>query len=217
MINAEVLHENYFGRKSKAYSGYCSGHIPCILDSCFFVKDVAVTEFYTYSYKEGEITSYSWHNYFNVVSDIIFALVILLLLAQNVICIAMKIRTGEKIAKKVLISCLTAAACTVIILLGDIMVNGLYTKDDYNPEYYEFTDGNHTIVIEEKSFLLYGGGTVYQIKSNEEAVVIGKIRTDDGGRNNGDYEIEWFGDRVEITYNTFASEGDKVTEVAEFK
>lgn len=187
------------------------------LTVAFLVKDVAVTEFYTYSYKEGKITVHSWHDYFNVVSDIIFTLVILLLLAQNVICIAMKIRTGERIAKKVLISCLTAAACAVIILLGDIMVNGLYTKDDYNPEYYEFTDGNHTIVIEEKSFLLYGGGTVYQIKSNEEAVVIGKIGTDDGGRNNGAYEIEWFDDRVEITYNTFASEGDKATEVAEFE
>jgi len=187
------------------------------LTVAFLVKDVAVTEFYTYSYKEGKITVHSWHDYFNAALYIIFALVILLLLVQNVICIAMKIRTGERIAKKVLISCLTAAACTVIILLGDIMVNGLYTKDDYNPEYYEFTDGNHTIVIEEKSFLLYGGGTVYQIKSNEEAVVIGKIGTDDGGRNNGDYEIEWFDDRVEITYDTFASEGDKATEVAEFE
>jgi len=98
---------------------------------------------------------------------------------------------------------------------SDIAINGLWQKSDYFPVCYEFTDGQHTIVIEEESFLLYGGGTVYQIKDNNNAVIIGNISTDDGGRNHGRYDIKWLNDGCEITYDY--DDNRKATEKVEFK
>ena len=41
--------------------------------------------------------------------------------------------------------------------------------------------------------------------------------TDDGGRNNGMYDIVWHQNYAEITYRTFTTENDKKTIVVNFK
>lgn len=98
-----------------------------------------------------------------------------------------------------------------MIFFSNIIVIGTYDENDYAPAYYEFSDNIHTIVIEEESFMLYGGGTVYQILDDNKAVEIVRFTTDDGGRNNGKYVIEWFDDCAEITYNTFVDKSSKNT------
>ena len=88
-------------------------------------------------------------------------------------------------------------------------------KSNFSSNYIK-TDDIHTIVIEERSFLLYGGGTIYQIYDDNTAAVIGDISTDDGGRNYGRYDIKWFQDSAEITYNYFDLENSKQTEKVYF-
>ena len=67
-------------------------------------------------------------------------------------------------------------------------------------------------MIEETSFLLSGGGTVYQINDDSSAVIIHTFRTDDVGRNNGQYEINWHDDYVELTYHTFVTTDSQCTD-----
>ncbi len=166
-------------------------------------------------YENGVIISHSWHDVFENVTIVIFAVIFILMVASAVICIRSKLRAKEKIAK-VGLSCLIFVVGSILILFGNIAVVGLWQESDYDPVCYEFTDGSHTIVIEEVSFLLYGGGTVYQIKENNDAVVIGHISTDDGARNNGEYDIDWNNSYAEITYNTFVDDGSRDTVRVEF-
>lgn len=169
----------------------------------------------SYAYEKGVIIRHSWHDVFENVTIVIFAVVFILSTASVIICIRSKLRSKEKIAE-VSLSCLTFAVGSFLIIFSNIAVVGLWQESDYDPACYEFTDGLHTIVIEEESFLLYGGGTVFQIKENNDAVIIGHISTDDGGRNNGEYDIDWNKSYAEITYNTFVSGDSRDTIKVEF-
>jgi len=143
-------------------------------------------------------------------------IIIILTAVYIFICIAVKIKYKEDISGKIPLALLITAVCAVMLFFCDIMVCGLWTNEDYEPECYKFSDGQHTIVIEEKSFLLYGGGTVYQIMDNDKAVIIHQFDTDDGGRNNGNYSIKWYDDYAELTYNTFSGKDSKCTDKIKF-
>lgn len=170
----------------------------------------------TYFYNNGDIVGYSWQQPFMIILNILMATVLVWILALTVICAVCIIKSKEKLGITILLSWVTGVVCLVCMLLCGLSI-GSGQDDDYYPDCYEFTDGHHTIVIEEKSWLLNGHATIYQIHDNSTATVIGGFSTDDGGRNCGNYEIEWYDDRAEITYRTFVSDTSKATEIIQFE
>lgn len=175
----------------------------------FFIRDIPVKV--SHFYRNGRIVTDSWHETFSTIVAALMFIIIILTAVYIIICIAAKVKHKEDISGKIPLAVLIAAVCAVMLFFSDIMVCGLWGNDDYEPEYYEFSDGQHTIVIEEKSFLLHGGGTIYQIMDNDKAVAIHQFTTDDGGRNKGNYTIKWYSDHAEMAYNTFSSDDSKRT------
>ncbi|MDE6781062.1 MAG: hypothetical protein K2J40_06355 [Ruminococcus sp.] len=170
----------------------------------------------SYIYRNNEIVAQSWRDNFELFLAVVFLFTVLAAFVTTVIFIAQKIKSKWKISGNILRTCGCVILCYVIFGFSFSMVttDDLY---DYYPECYEFTDGQHTIVIEEESFLLYGGGTIYQIDDNNNAFVVGHISTDDGGRNHGNYDIEWSDNGCEITYDFCNLEHSKQTEKVKFR
>lgn len=162
-------------------------------------------------YRNNEIVTQSWRDNFESFIGIVFLLVLLAGIVTTVILIIEKIKFKRKIARDIFRTWGCVILCYVIFGFSFSMVttDDLY---DYYPVCYEFTDGQRKIVIEEESFMLYGGGTVYQIDNDNNAFVIGHISTDDGGRNNGNYDIKWLDDGCEITYDYCNGEHTKQIE-----
>lgn len=198
-----------FKKVIKAVPLICFGVSIILLITSFFTKDIP--ENITYTYSNNKIHTHSWHNIFESVTAYLFAAVFLSSVIITIICMIIRIKYKEKTAKVIAVNWISFFACFLIISFSDILVVGLWTDEDYSPVCYKFTDGQHTIVIEERSFLLYGGGTVYQVKNNSEAVVLCSFSTDDGGRNHGNYEIEWYEDHADLTYNTFCTKDSRMT------
>lgn len=165
----------------------------------------------SYVYRNNEIVTQSWRDNFETFIGFVFLLVLLAAFVTTVILIIEKIKSKRKIAGDIFRAWSCVILCYVIFGCSSLMVttDDLY---DYYPVCYEFTDGQRKIVIEEESFMLYGGGTIYQIDEDNNAFVIGHISTDDGGRNNGNYDIEWSDDSCEITYDYCNDEHTKQTE-----
>lgn len=168
----------------------------------------------TLEYVNNEIVSHSWHDFYEKILAIILLVQIALLLALIIADIVNKIRNKVRICKSV--------SFTVFLVAFSFMTSGLSftfmddSDNKYNPQYYMFTDNSHTIVIEERSFLMSGRGTVYQIHNDNKAEVIGSINTDDGGRNYGNYDIEWSQEYAEITYSYCDTENSRKTEKVYF-
>lgn len=180
----------------------------------FFIKDIPAE--YSFVYKNGRIIKNSWHNSFEDFAAVLSLIIIALSAILIIIRIAAKIKSKEDISPKISLTLISAVVCAIMIGFSDLMVCGFWTEEDYDPQYYKFTDGRHTIVIVESSFLLYGGGTVYQIMDNNDAVILYEFSTDDGGRNNGKYTIKWHDDYVELTYNMCDLKGSKYTAEIKF-
>ena len=172
-----------------------------LLIVAFFIQGIPENKLYYY--RNNQITSSSWHNVFEYFPCGLFLALLTLSAALTIICIVGRIKTKQKVKKHLLIIWGSEIVCFLIIMLRYVLVMGIWSDEDYFPICYEFTDGQHTIVIEEESFLLYGGGTIYQINDDNEAVILNVFTTDDGGRNNGNYDISWYDDYAEITYHTF--------------
>lgn len=171
----------------------------------------------TLKYVNNEIVSHSWHDFHeSIVLDILLvqlALSFALIIADTV----NKIRNKVRICGSVSFTVFLVVFSYVTSGLSLVFTQGFWSDSDYNPQYYKFTDNNHTIVIEERSFLLYGGGTIYQIHDNNTVSVIGRISTDDGGRNHGRYDIEWSENGAEITYSFCDTEHSRQTEKVYFR
>lgn len=115
----------------------------------FFIKDIPEKK--TYFYRNGRIVTDSWHNTFSSLTCELVFIIIILTAVYIFICIAVKIKYKEDISGKIPLALLITAVCAVMLFFCDIMVCGLWTNEDYEPECYKFSDGQHTIVIEEKS------------------------------------------------------------------
>lgn len=137
------------------------------------------------------------------IADIIFIVDLFALLFSNVMLIVGKIKDKIKIFSKFALNFLTA----VLLFIGFGLFYNNYEDDfqpfssDYSPQFYEFENNSHKIVICEKSWLLGGFGDVYQVYNDNTAWKIGSFTTDDGYRNNGDYKIKWSEGGADITYN----------------
>lgn len=171
----------------------------------------------TLEYMNNEIVSHSWHDFYETILIIILLVQFVLLSALIIADIVNKIRNKVKICGSVSFTVFLVVFSYFTSGLSLMFIEDFWTDSDYNPQCYMFTDNNHTIVIEERSFLLYGGGTVYQIDDDNKAKVIGSISTDDGGRNYGRYDIKWFQDCAEITYDFCDTEHSRQTEKVYFK
>ena len=65
-----------------------------------------------------------------------------------------------------------------LVILGDLALSdGVSIIHEYTSD-----DGNHVIVVDEKSFLLAGGGTIYEKTSFCTMEKVGEYGTDDGFR-----------------------------------
>lgn len=175
----------------------------------FAIKNIPQNK--TYHYTNNQIKFHSWHNVFENFIAAIFILTLISCIVSTFVCIAEGRKLQERIAKKISFVWIIGVVCCAVILLSGVVVLDVWADDDFSPSCYEFTDGKHTIVIEEKSFLLSGTGTVFQIEDNDKAMMLCEFSTDDGGRNNGHYDIKWYDNCVEITYNTFVTEDSKRT------
>ncbi len=159
---------------------------------------------YTYKYQSGRIVPHSWHDVYEIALGIVFAAFTIGFVYSCIAMIKAKLKHKAKVLKLFLLTTAVYFMSVLFVYIGLISVVNIWTHETYDTEWYEFSDGEHTIVVEEESFLLYGGGTIYQIDSDNNAEAIAKIRTDDGGRNHGNYEIEWHEEYFMITYNTFS-------------
>lgn len=176
----------------------------------FLIKDIPDNK--PYFYKNGKIIASSWYD---ILSDFTAYLLVILFIIALFIGIFRGIKFKDK-DTKIGITLVCTIFCSFVIAFSNILVTVLWSDEDYSKSYYKFTDGHHTIVIEEESFLLYGGGTIYQIQDDNKAIVLNTFITDDGGRNNGNYEIDWHDDYAEITYNNFDLQNSKATIKVEF-
>lgn len=165
----------------------------------------------TYTYIHDRIEEHSWRDGFEVFSGVAVMAVILLMLVSIGFIIGGKKKPGDKTIGPVLLTGVCGAVCFSLLMFSYIAVCGLWQKEDYDPAWYRFSDGKHTLVIEEISFLQLGAGKVYQVYSDNRAVVLDSFYTDDGGRNEGSYDIEWYGDHAEITYKTFGDNESRRT------
>lgn len=181
----------------------------------FSIKNIP--ENISYEYVNKRIEKHSWYDSYEIISDIICLFELLITIIATIVFIIAKIKTHEKIIKKTISLWLMLVVSTIALLLSNTVVIGLSDENDYNPKYYEFSDNQHKLVFEERSFLLYGGGYIFQIQDDDSAILLERFTTDDGGRNNGMYNVVWFDDHAEITYHTFVTENDKKTIVVNFK
>ena len=200
-------------KKIKVVSFFEVGICIIVLIVSIMIKDVPTKP--TYTYINSRIITHSWHDIYCTVLAIASFFIALTTFICVIIWIIEKIKNKEKVAGHIVFTTLRFISCSVALIISYMIVVGFRTNDD-QPSYYEFSDNRHTIVIEEKSFLLYGEGTIYQISDDNDAVIIYSFSTDDGGRNNGHYEIDWHDDYAEITYNTFNINGDKCTDEIAF-
>ena len=167
------------------------------------IKDIPEKQ--KYIYKDNQIIPISWHNTFEFCGNLLLITILIFSVVMTIICIINRIKNKDRIRKYIVLIWITEFVCFFIILFSDIIVTGLTSKHEFSPECYQFSNGKHTIVIEEESYLLYGGGTVYQIIGDNEAVYLIGFSTDDGARNNGNYNIIWHDDYAEIASEQFAS------------
>lgn len=169
----------------------------------------------TYTYENKEIISSSLHkNISSAALTLGFWIVVVWCIIITAICIFRRIKTDEDTSKLYSFTWIVTALCTVILFFG-WFISEDSLLGDYDPKCFEFSDAQHTVVIEEESWLLGGWGTVYQVEESGKAVVLKDFTTDDGYRNEGNYDIRWSDDSAEITFNN--GQGGKGTVTVEFK
>lgn len=182
-----------------------------LLVSGILLSDVPANESYTY--ENGVIVVHSWEVWFSRIADLLLLLVLCGVAVVTVLCIISKIKWKEAVAVRLLVSWVVGVACLFMIVFGDAAAVGMARREDFGPKCYTFTDGRHTMVIEETSYLFSVNGTVYQVQDDNTAVVIGTFGTK--LRNRGAYQIEWFENGAQITY-LFAHDGTR-TETVHFE
>ena len=181
----------------------------------FSIKNIP--ENISYVYVNKKVEERSWHDSYERVNDIIGLFELCVVVISTIVFIIEKVKNNEKIIRKQMLLWFVFGISTSALLCSNIVATGLSDEMDYRPKYYAFSDNQHTLVLEERSFLLYGGGYIFQIQDDNSAVLLDCFTTDDGGRNNGMYDIVWHQNYAEITYRTFTTENDKKTIVVNFK
>lgn len=104
---------------------------------------------------------------------------------------------------------------TVIISVLALAYCGLicFSELSFESKYYEYTSdyNDHRIVVRESTWLLAGGGTVYEKTSFCTMKEVGYYSTDDGFRpfSNGAYFFVWNEDNFELHHAFLGASDDK--------
>ncbi|MDE7295383.1 MAG: hypothetical protein K2N72_13245 [Oscillospiraceae bacterium] len=176
-----------------------------ILSVLLFVIALGQPSGVSYTYEGNEIVTHSKRDDFAEACAIFFPLSGVWFIALTIVEIVLSIKEKRGVFNTVInagAKILTGFFCGVLLFLVVLPSDGLWPN---YPEWYMFTDGSHTIVIEESAFLMDGRAEIYQIMENNEAVPIDMFTTDDGETNCGHYKMEWTEEYVDITYRTFVT------------
>ena len=164
----------------------------------------------TYTYENKEIISSSLHkNISSAALTLGFCIVVVWCIIITAICIFRRIKTDEDTSKLYSFTWIVTALCTKNFFWG-----GLYLKIfgwGTKPKRFEVSQGQHTVVIEEESWLLGGWGNIYQVVDDGSAKRLSRFSTDDGYRNEGNYHIKWHDDSADITYGNGNGSKETVT------
>ncbi len=153
---------------------------------------------YSYKFIDGEIVKKSWLDTFAIGSYVYMAVAIVILIAALILIPRIRNIENSHRTRNIIVSIVLIPVSVVIILFSRTIVTGVHYN--YEPEYYEFSQDEHRIVVCEESWQSGGWGTVYQVNADNTAYVIGEFITDDGYRNYGEYEIEWLDEGVNVRY-----------------
>lgn len=155
-----------------------------------FLQNAGIHE--TYRYINGEL--FTWRRYvslaflgFSVIFAVMFVIETVLLVKLK------KVSLG-----KIILSAALLLFSLPAMLFSAVGIGGIGNR--YDTDYYEFSHEGRTIVICEEAYLLGGWGEIYRINEDRTADKIGSFGTDDGHKNGGDYEIEWFDNHALIHY-----------------
>ena len=179
----------------------------------FVVKDLPANK--TFTYENNRIVGHSWRNNYEIFIGVVSLVSVIVILVFLINFVVSKVRNNEAIFKSIVKCIGVILVCFICSVMSEILISD--SNWERNPVYYEFSDDKHMIVIEEESFLFYGGGSIYQVFDDGSATELTKFTTDDGGQNKGNYDISWKHDSVTITYKTFVSEDSKATITVELK
>ena len=177
--------------------------LPLILAACalfFYAISKKLPNKTLYSYHNNQITSMT---VLGIIGCCVLALFVCISAAALVL---FKPRKGQQCDEQISKSYKTARRGAVItlvlialgVLFYTVILSGWYY---YDPKCFEFSDGEHTVVIEEESWLLGGWGNIYQVNDDGSAQRLSRFSTDDGHRNEGNYDINWHDDSADITYD----------------
>ena len=182
--------------------------------SFFYILSGKLPNRTLYSYHNNEITSIT------VLEIIGYCVLALFVCTAAAALVFFKPQKGKQCDEQIRKSYKTArrgAAITLVlaafgVVLYTVVISGLY---DYDSKCFEFSDAQHTVVIEEESWLLGGWWNIYQVNDDGSAEYLRGFSTDDGYRNNGNYDIRWYDDRADITFNN--GNGGMETVTVEFE
>lgn len=162
---------------------------------CLIFNNIDVK--YSYVYKDNQINKYGWRYFIEIICGVLLFLTFIMIIAYSIYTIIFKVKHKEHIGIKSIIF----TVLIIIVFCGSTWIYMLSALDfDYEPECFKFSDGQRKIVICEESFLLGGWANIYRIDNNK-AFLLDRFTTDDGGRNHGNYELDWADDSVEIYYD----------------
>ena len=128
------------------------------------------------------------------------------------VLIAVDLEEKKHRARDIAVTTVIGIVCIVLVLLPFIsgFQSAIVRKSGYKAEYFTFGHDNHEIVIEERTYMNNSFGDVY-IKDDDGSLrLIGMFDIDGGIRNNGNYELEWFPDKVSVTYEKSHGKTEKV-------
>jgi hypothetical protein len=130
---------------------------------------------------------------------VISVLAVLTTLLVTVRFIKSEKQTHEMYKKPFKIAWVCAGIWVVIILIFICTnSNDLRGEKDYDFVCYEYSNGQHTIVIQEGN-ILGPSGTVYQIMDDNEAVTLDAIFLSHRSDSSDDYDVKWYDDKADIT------------------
>jgi hypothetical protein len=159
----------------------------------------------TYIYTGERIIRQSWHDIVRVIIWIFLAIIAVSGVWLSVLKIIEMVKQEKKNVCRIAWKVIQLLFLWVIIFVVLFVISsGLYFRFTARYEgntYYEFSDGNHTIVIEEELFFFSGEFSVFQINEDNTAILIGGEMLRDVVPIKNNINIEWFDEYVIIAYN----------------
>lgn len=173
---------------------------------------------YTYSYDGTYIIKHSWHEVLRIFIWISIAFTLISAIAFAVLKIIQVIKDKKDIISNILLVLFVGLIAVFVSFQADLVLWLRYNGGE-NSHCYEFSNGEKTIVIEEELLSLHGPmcGIVYQVNNDMTAEKIGFIGRADRGENEDEYEVKWYDDYVEITYDPCQPDNQLKTKTIKLK